>query len=98
MQWDSLESYLLPNFDLDHDPTEKDTDEKPSREIRLVNAFKKPVSNMYALLDQSVIPIFDRFNMFLQAEEPLIRMLYHSTLRLHHSFLLRFILLEVIAE
>ena len=31
MQWGSLESYFLFNFDLDDHPTEKDPDEKPDR-------------------------------------------------------------------
>ena len=47
---------------------------------------------------QSVIPVFDTFNTFLQAEEPLIHILYHSTLHLYHSLLSRFILPEVISE
>ena len=34
----------------------------------------------------------------MQAEEPLIHILYHFTLRLYHSLLARFILLEVISE
>ena len=45
-----------------------------------------------------VIPIFDSFNTSLQAEEPLIHVLYHSNLRLYCSLLLRFILPEVISE
>ena len=98
MQWDSLESYFLSNFDLDDDPIETNPDEKPSREKRLVNALKQPVSKLYVIFIQSVIPIFDSFNAFLQAEEPLIPVLYHSTFRLHHSLLLRFILLEVTSE
>ena len=40
MQWDSFKSNFLSNFNLDDDPTENDTDRKPSREKRLVNAFK----------------------------------------------------------
>ena len=98
MQWDSLESYFLSNFDLDDDPTENDPAEKPSREKRLVNAFKRPVSKLYAMFVQSVIPTFNSFNTFLQAEEPLIHILHHSTLRLYRSLLSRFILPEVISE
>ena len=40
MQWNSLKSYLMSNFDLDDDLTENEPDEKPSREKRLVYAFK----------------------------------------------------------
>ena len=58
---------------LDDDPTENDPDEKLSRENRFVNASKQPVSKLYAMFLQSVIPIFDSFNIFLKAVEPLIR-------------------------
>ena len=44
---------------------------------------------------QSVIQIFDSFNTFLQAEEPLIYILYHSTLCLYHSLPSRFIISEL---
>ena len=90
----------MSNFNLDNDPTENDPDEKPSRENRLVNAFKQPVSKLYAMFVQSVTPIFDSFSTFLQAEETLIidsyTVLYHSTLRLYRSLLSTFILSEVI--
>ena len=88
------------NFNLDDHPTEKDPDEKPCREKRLVNAFKQPVSKLCAMFIQSVTPIFDSFNTFLQVEETLIidsyTVLYHSTLHLYRSLLSTFILLEVI--
>ena len=100
MQWNSLQSYFLSDFDLNDDPIWSDPDEKPSREKRLVNAFKQSVSKMYVMFLQSVIPIFDSFNTFLPVEEPLIYILYHdhSTLRLYYSLLSRFILLEFIWE
>ena len=90
----------MSNFNLDNDPTENDPDEKSSREKRLVNAFKQPVSKLYAMFVQSVTPIFDSFNTFLEAEETFIidsyTVSYHSTLRLYRSLLSTFILLEVI--
>ena len=95
---DFLESYFLASFDLDDDPTENDPDEESCREKRLENAFKQPLSKLYALFVQSVTSILDNFNSFLQAEEPLINILYHFTLRLCRSLLLRFILPEVISE
>ena len=98
MQWNSLQSYFLSDFDLNDDPIWSDPDEKPSREKRLVNAFKQSVSKMYVMFLQSVIPIFDSFNTFLPAEEPLIYILYHSTSRSYCSLLSRFILLEFISE
>ena len=93
MQLNSLKSYFLSHFDLDDDPTENDSNEKINREKKLVNAFKQPT-----IFVQSVIPIFDRFDTFLQAEELLIHILYHSFLRLYRLLLSRFILLEVISE
>ena len=63
--------YFLSNFDLDDDPTENDLDEKPSRE-NVFKQFKQPVRKLCAIFILSVIPIFDSFNTFLQAEEPLI--------------------------
>ena len=76
-----FKQYVLSNFDLDDDHTENDPDEKPTWEKRLVNAFKQPVSKLYAMFVQSVIQIFDSFDALLQDEEPLIHTLYHSTLR-----------------
>ena len=87
-----MESYFLSNFSLDDNPAGNDPDEKPSGEKRLVNAFKQPVSKLYSMFVQSVISVFDSFNTFLQAEEPLIHILYYSTLRLYSSLLSRFIL------
>ena len=86
MQWNSLQSYFLSDLDLDDDPTESNPDEKPSTENRLVNAYKRPVRKLYVMFLQSVIPIFDSFNTFLPAEEPLIYILYHSTFVLLITF------------
>ena len=78
-----FQSYFPPNFDMDDDPTENGPDEKPSRKYRLVNAFKQPVSELYAMLVKSVIPIFRSFNTFLQPKEPLIHILHHPSLRFY---------------
>ena len=91
----SLESYFLSNFDLDDDPTENDPSEYPSRERRLVNAFKQAFSKLYAMFVQSAVPIFDSFNTFLQADEPLIYILYHSSLHFYCLLLSKFILLKL---
>ena len=91
-----MESHF--NFDLDDDPTENDPNERPSRKKSLVNAFKQPVSKPYVMFVQSQILILVSFNIFLQAEEPLIHLLYDSTLWLYRSLLSRFILPEVISE
>ena len=95
MQWDSLKSYFLSNFYLDDDPFKNNMDKKPSREKRLVNTFKQPVSKLYTMF---IIPIFDAFNTFLQAEEPLSLILFHFTVRFHRPILSRFILPEVISK
>ena len=97
-QWDSLESYFLSYFDLDDDPVNRDPHDKPSRKTRLVQAFKEPDTKLYAMFIQSVIPIFDSFNTFLQSEEPLIHVLFQSGMRLYGSLLTRFVLPEVIAS
>ena len=68
MQLYFLEPYFLSNFDLDGGPTETDPDERPSREKKLINEFKEPTSKLYSMFVQSVIPIFDSFVTFLQAE------------------------------
>ena len=47
---------------------------------------------------QSAIPIFDPFNTFLQATEPLIHMLHQSAFHLYQSLLSRFVLPEVLAD
>ena len=90
----------MSNFNLNDDPTEKVPDQKPCREKRWVNAFKQPVSKLYAMFIQSVTPVFDSFNTFLQVEETLIidsyTVFHHSTLHLCRPLLSTFILLEVI--
>ena len=60
-QWESLESYFLSYFDLQVDPTEEVLDEQPNRAKRLVKTFKDPVTKLYAMFVQLVIPIFDSF-------------------------------------
>ena len=98
MQWDSLESYFLSNFYLDDGSFENNSDEKPSRKKRLVNTFKQPVGKLHAMFVYFVIPMFDIFNTFLQAKEPLSLILFHFTVHLYCSLLSRFILPEVISE
>ena len=80
------------------DLTENDLDERTSTEKSLVNALKRSISKLYVMFVQSVILIFDSFNTFLQADEQLIYILHHPTMRLHRSLLSRFILSEVISE
>ena len=83
---------------MDDGPFENNPDEKPNREKRLVNTFKQPVSKLYAMFVESVIPIFDIFNIFLQAEESLSLILFHLLYIFYRSLLSRFILPEIISE
>ena len=97
-QWDLLESYFLSYFDLDDEPVNRDPHDKPSRETRLVQAFKEPDTKLYAMFIQSVIPFFDSFNTFLQSEVLLIHVLFQSGMWLYRLLLTRFVLPEVIAS
>ena len=83
---------------MSYDPTDNDPDEKPRREKRLLNVFKQPVSKLDPMFVQSILPKFGSFNTFLKAKEPLIHILYHSTLRFYCPFLSRFMLAENISE
>ena len=94
-QWDSLESYFLSYFDLQDDP---EADGKTNQETRLEKAFTTPLTKLHAMFVQSVMPVFDSFNAFLQSEEPLIHMLLQSTIRLYRSLLTRFIRPQVISS
>ena len=60
-EWGSLESYFLSYFDLQVGPTEKVLDDQPNRAKRLVKTFKDPLTKLYAMFVQLVIPIFDSF-------------------------------------
>ena len=94
-----LKSYFLSYFDLQDDPeAENQTNDNTNREKRLVKAFKDAITKLYAMFVQSVIPIFDSFNTFLQSEAPLIHILHQCTTRLYHLLLSRFICPQVISS
>ena len=95
LQWDALQSYFLSEFEDDEDSQD---DDKVTMEVCLVKKFKDPFSKLYALFVQSVMPVFDHYNMFLQSEEPLFHLLHESTMKLCRMFLSRFIKPEVITE
>ena len=102
MYWKNQETMelfrvIISCFELDDDP-EVQTNDNDNREKRLVKAFKDPVTKLYAMFVQWVIPIFDTFNTFFQSEEPLIHMLYQCAMRLYRSLLLRFIHPHVISS
>ena len=95
--WDCLESYFVSYFDLQlqDDP---EAHGQTNRETRLVKAFTTPVTKLHAMFVQSFMPVFHRFNTFLQSEEPLIHMLLQSTIRLYRSLLTSFVRPQVISS
>ena len=64
----------------------------------MVKKFKDPYTKLYASFAQSAIPIFDSFNTFLEATEPLIHAFHQSTFHLYQSLLSRFVLPEVVTD
>ena len=48
------------------------------RFIRLQSSFNDPLTEVYLLFYQAVLPCFTNFNKLLQREEPLIYKLYDS--------------------
>ena len=62
----------------------------------MVKLFKDPVTQLYCLFVQAVIPTFYIFNTYLQSEEPLVHFLYQSTSKLLRSLLSPVVLPEVI--
>ena len=94
LQWEALRSYFLSEFEEDNSLGANTV----TREVRLARKFDDPFSKLYVLFVQSVMPVFDHFNTFLQSEEPLIHLLHESTVKLYRALLSRFIKSEVIAN
>ncbi|XP_005996930.1 uncharacterized protein LOC102351322 [Latimeria chalumnae] len=100
-QWDALKSYFLSNFDLEDDNTSGSKKKKSKvgdKEQRLVERFKDPLTKMYLMFIQAVIPIYDGFNTLLQSEEPLIHKLYPAVMDLYRHLLSNVIQPQVITE
>ena len=57
-QFEGLRSYLLSES------------WEQARFIRLQNVFGKPISEVYLLFYQAILPVFNSFNKFLQREDP----------------------------
>ena len=72
MQWEALRSYFISEFEEDDALDE----ENVTREVRLRRQFNDPFTKLYILFGQSVMPVFDQFNTFLQSEEPLVHLLH----------------------
>ena len=71
---------------------------KTNQETRLEKAFTTLVTKLHAMFVQSVMPVFDSFNTFLQSEKPLIHMLPQSTIPLCRSMLTSFVRPQVISS
>ena len=78
MQWEALRSYFISEFEEDDALDE----EKVTREVRLIRQFNDPFTKLYVIFVQSVMPVFDQFNTFLQSEEPLVHLLHESKIKL----------------
>lgn len=83
-QYPSLKSYFLSN------------DEGKARFQRLKGIFENPMSEVYLLFFQAVLPSFTHTNLFLQREEPLIYCLKAQLVNLVKKILAKFVLPEFI--
>ena len=89
-----MQSYFISEFGED-DVLDK---ERVTREIRLIRQFNDPFTKLYVLFVQSVMPVFDPFNIFLQSEEPLVHLLHESTIKLYKGLLPHFIKTEILSN
>ena len=94
MQWEALQSYFISEFE------ENDAlnEEKVTREVRLIKQFNDPFTKLYVLFVQSTMPVFNKFNTFLQSEEPLVHLLHESTIKLYKGLLSRFVKTEIFSN
>ena len=76
----------------------KSEHEQQARFKRLQKAFSDPMTEVYLLFFQSVMPSFTHCNMFLQREEPLIHVLQPQLTRMLRNILAKFVKPSVIAE
>lgn len=86
MQYPSLMSYF------------KSEDEPQQRFQRLNEVFNDPLTEVYLLFYQAVLPVFTHANKFLQREEPLIHVLQAWLERLIKNVLSKFVKPSVISE
>ena len=70
--------------------------ESQERFKRLAKAFGNPMTEIYLLFFQSVLPTFNRFNLFLQREEPSIFLVADGIQSFLKSLLGRFLTIESI--
>ena len=69
-QFPSLKSYFML------------TDESQARFIRLRSLFEDPLTKVYLMFLESVLPTFTHMNQFLQIDEPLIYVLHPQLTKL----------------
>lgn len=67
-----------------------------ARFMRLRSAFSSPITEIYLLFYQSVLPVFNRFNLFLQREDPCIHLVHDQCESLLKKILMKFIKPSVI--
>jgi len=82
----SLESYF------------KSTSEPQARFKRLQEKFSNPITEVYLLFLQSIMPLFTRFNQLLQREDPMIHVLYSQMRKFLKGIMCRFIKPSVIKD
>ncbi|CAB4036850.1 PREDICTED: uncharacterized protein LOC107326933 [Paramuricea clavata] len=76
----------------------KSENEQQARFKRLQKAFNDPMTEVYLLFFQSIMPSFTHCNQFLQQEEPLIHVLQPQLERMLRNILAKFVKASVIAE
>ena len=72
-------------------------DESP-RFKRLSLLFSRPVTEVYLLFYHAVLPVFTRFNLLLQREDPCIHILHSQCVELLRKLLSKFVKVAVIKE
>ena len=60
---------------------------------RLQSLLRDPLTEIYLLFYQSVLPVFNHFNLFLQREDPCIHLVYDYFLK---KFVSKFVKADVI--
>ena len=85
-QFPSLKSYFLS------------TDESQARFIQLKSLFEDPLTEVYLMFLQSVLPTFTHMNQFLQRDEPLIHVLQPQLTKLLKRVLGKFLKAPVLAK
>lgn len=73
-------------------------DDPGARFIRLHRVFGDPMTEVYLLFLQSVLPVFTQANRFLQREEPLIHILQQQLISLYKKVLGKYIKPCVLVE